>query len=156
MNDEPIGIGILGAARVAIYAMIAPAKDEARARLVAIAARDPDRGAAYAKQHAIPCVHKSYDALISDKEIELVYIATPPSLHSRWALAAIAAGKHVLVEKPFAMNEVEAESVAEAAEARGVKVFEAMHSRHHRLFARVLEIARSGELGDLVQASGQF
>jgi predicted dehydrogenase len=156
MNDEPVKIGILGAARVAIYAMIAPAKVEPRARLVAVAARDPARGAAYAKQHDIPHVHESYEALLADREIDLVYIATPPSLHSKWALAAIAAGKYVLVEKPFAMNEVEALAVAEAAEARGVKVFEAMHSRHHRLFARILEIVRSGELGDIVLASGQF
>jgi predicted dehydrogenase len=156
MSDEPVKIGILGAARVAVYAMIAPARAEPRARLVAVAARDPVRGATYAKQHDIPRVHESYDALLADREIELVYIATPPSLHAKWALATIAAGKHVLVEKPFAMNEAEALAVAQAAEARGVKVFEAMHSRHHRLFARILEIVRSGELGDIVHASGQF
>src|SRR5262249_22559027 len=101
-------------------------------------------------------LHESYEAMLADREIDLVYIATPPSLHSKWALAAIAASKHVLVEKPFAMNEVEALAVAEAAEARGVKVFEAMHSRHHRLFARILEILRSGETGEVVRASGHF
>jgi len=156
MSDEPVTIGILGAARVAIYAMIAPAKAEPRARLLAVAARDPQRGAAYAKQHDIPRVHESYEALLADRAIELVYIATPPALHSKWAIAAIGARKHVLVEKPFAMNEGEAAAVAKAAEAGGVKVFEAMHSRHHRLFARILEIVRSGELGDIVHASGQF
>src|SRR5579864_992415 len=156
MTVEPVRIGILGAARVAIYAMIAPAKAEPRAGLLAIAARDPARGAAYAKEHGIPRVHESYEALLSDSEIELVYLATPPSLHAKWALDAIAAGKHVLVEKPFAMNAIQAEAVAHAAEAGGVKVFEAMHSRHSRLFARIVEIVRSGELGDIVHASGQF
>jgi predicted dehydrogenase len=156
MSGEPVKIGILGAARVAVYAMIVPAKAEPRARLVAVAARDSQRGAAYAKQHDIPRVHESYEALLSDREIEIVYVATPPSLHSKWAMAAIAAGKHVLVEKPFAMNEAEAEAVARAAEARGVRVFEAMHSRHHRLFARILEIIRSGEIGDVLRASAQF
>lgn len=156
MSDQPVTIGILGAARVAIYAMIAPAKAEPRARLLAIAAREPVRGAAYAKEHDIPRVHGSYEALLSDREIELVYVATPPSLHAKWACDAIAADKNVLVEKPFAMNAIEAEAVADAAEAAGVKVFEAMHSRHSRLFARILEIVRSGELGDIVHASGVF
>ena len=141
---------------MATYAMIAPAKAEPRARLVAVAARDPARCADYAKKHAIAKVHSSYEALLSDPEIELVYVATPPSLHMKWAIDAIAAGKHVLVEKPFAMNAVEAETVAIAADAEGVKVFEAMHSRHHRLFGRITEIVRSGELGDLLEASGRF
>jgi len=124
--------------------------------LLAIAARDPARCAPYAKEHGISRVHDSYDALLADPEIELVYIALPPSLHMKWAIAALTAGKHVLVEKPFAMNAAEAEAVARAGEAVRLHVFEAMHSRHSRLFARIVEIANSGELGDIVHASARF
>jgi predicted dehydrogenase len=154
--EHPLRIGILGAARVAEYAMIAPARSEPRANLFAIAARDPARARVYAVRHAIARVHGTYEELMSDAEIDLVYVATPPSLHAKLALASIAAGKHVLVEKPFSMNAAEAEAVARAARAAGVFVAEAMHSRHHRLFARVVEIVRSGALGKIERLSGHF
>lgn len=157
MSDiRPVGIGIIGAARVATYAMIAPARKEPRARLVAVAAREKERARAYAEAHGIAGVHDSYNALIADDEIELVYVATPPAFHARIALAAIAAGKHVLVEKPFAMDAAEAGAVARAAEAQDVNVFEAMHSRHHLLFVRLKQIVASGALGRLVTASARF
>lgn len=156
MDTKPVTIGIIGAARVAVYAMIAPAKAEKRARLYSVAARDPARAAGYAKQHGIERHHKSYAALMADPEIDLVYIATPPSLHAKQAKDALAAGKHVLVEKPFSMNAAEAESVARAGEAAGRHVFEAMHSRHSRLFARIVEIVRSGVLGKISVASASF
>ena len=156
MVEHPVRIGILGAARVAEYAMIVPARGEPRANLLAVAARDPDRARAYAARHAIVRVHDSYERLMTDPDIDLVYVATPPSLHSKLALASIAAGKHVLVEKPFSMNAAEAEAVAVAAQAAGVFVAEAMHSRHHRLFGRVVEIVRAGTLGKIERLSGLF
>jgi predicted dehydrogenase len=157
MSDErPVTIGIIGAARVAVYAMIAPAKTERRAHLLSVAARDPARAAVYAEKHGIPRHHASYDAMFADPEIELVYIATPPSLHAELAIAAIAAGKHVLVEKPFSMSANEAETVARAGEAAKRYVFEAMHARHHALFRRIVEIVRSGKLGKIKSASGVF
>ncbi len=155
-GDRPVTIGIIGAARVAVYAMISPAKQEKRARLLSVAAREPERAIAYAEKHGIPRHHKSYAAMFADPEIELVYIATPPAFHARQAIEALAAGKHVLVEKPFAMNAVEAEEVARAAEAAGRKVFEAMHARHHALFKRIVEIVGSGKLGKIKSASGVF
>lgn len=155
-RNGPVRIGIIGAARVATYALIAPAREVERASLIAIAARDPQRARAYASEHGIQRVHENYDALIADPEIELVYVATPPALHARIAIAAIAGGKHVLVEKPFAMSSAEAEAVARAGEAAGVCVFEAMHSRHHPLFARVRDIVESGRLGRVVRATAIF
>jgi predicted dehydrogenase len=156
MVDRPIRIGILGAARVAVYAMIAPAHDEPRAEVLAIAARDPERARVYADLHSIARVHPSYEDLMTDPEIDLVYVATPPSLHAKLALASIAAGKHVLVEKPFSMNAVEADAVARAADAARVFVAEAMHSRHHRLFERVVEIVRAGAIGRIKRLAGRF
>src|SRR5690348_4807304 len=155
-NGDPVRIGILGAARVAEYAMIAPAHGEPSAQLLSIAARDPARARTYADKHDIARVHQSYTALMTDPEIELVYIATPPSLHAALALEALAAGKHVLVEKPFSMTRAEAAKVADVARTKGLFVAEAMHSRHHRLFDRLGDILRSGTLGDVRSMSGRF
>lgn len=147
-------IGIIGAARVAVYALIAPAAASPRAQVAAIAARDGVRAADYAKTHAIPRALTGYDALFADPAIGLVYIATPPSTHADLALRAIAAGKPALVEKPFAMGAVEAAQVHAAAAAARVPVFEAMHSRHHRLHARLRTLA--AEIGPLRRAEARF
>ncbi|MBV9330405.1 MAG: Gfo/Idh/MocA family oxidoreductase [Alphaproteobacteria bacterium] len=154
--SPPVAIGILGAARVATYALIAPARAEPRARLAGIAARDSDRARTYAHEHGIERSYDSYDALLSDPSIELVYVATPPAFHAKLALASLAAGKHVLVEKPFSMNAAEATEVARAAVAAERFVFEAMHSRHSALFRRITEIVQSEVLGDIARADAEF
>src|SRR5262245_43945688 len=100
-DTRPLRIGIIGAARVAVYAMAAPARANPRTELAAIAARDPARAAVFATEHGVAKVHETYDALIDDPAIDLVYIATPPAMHANVAKKALAAGKHVLVEKPF-------------------------------------------------------
>jgi predicted dehydrogenase len=130
-------IGIIGAARVATYAMIAPARANPRTVVAAVAARDPARARAYAADHGIPRVHDSYAALVADPDIDLVYVATPPAFHLAHARLAIAAGKPVLVEKPFTMDAGEAESLLADADAAGVPIFEAMHSRHRRVWAQI-------------------
>lgn len=78
-----INIGIIGAARVAVYAMIAPARDVPRVNVAAIAARDLSRARNYAAEHGIAKVHASYEALIADPSIDLVYLATPPAFMRR-------------------------------------------------------------------------
>jgi predicted dehydrogenase len=143
-------VGIIGAARVATYAMIAPARDNPRVEVVAVAARDPVRGRAYAETHGIARVHDSYAALVADPAVDLVYVATPPRFHLEHARLAIAAGKPVLVEKPFAMDSDEAARLIDAAATAGVPVFEAMHARHRsvwRLIASLLP--QIGELQNL-------
>lgn len=132
-----IHVGIIGAARVATYAMIAPASANPRVEVTAIAARDPARGRAYADSHGIATVHQSYAALVADPGIELVYVATPPRFHAEHARLAIAAGKPVLIEKPFTMNGAEAKALLAQARAAGVAVFEAMHSRHHGIWPAI-------------------
>ncbi len=151
-----INIGIIGAARVAVYAMLAPAREVARVRVAAVAARDPERAKAFAAEHGIEAVHTSYDLLIGDPAIDLVYVATPPSAHADIAIKALRAGKHVLVEKPFAMNATEANSVLETAARAGRRVFEAYHYRHHALWHRTVEICRSGALGRIVSLDAGF
>ncbi len=151
-----INIGIIGAARVAVYAMVAPAREVARVKVAAIAARDPVRAQAFAGEHGIAKVHASYDALIADPAIDLVYVATPPAFHAAIAIKALEAGKNVLVEKPFAMNADEAGHVLEAAARAGKRVFEAFHYRHHALWHRIVEICRSGALGRIVSLDAAF
>lgn len=149
-------IGVIGASRVARYAIIGPAREIDGAEIVAVAARDAERANSYAAELGIPNVFSDYATLFADPTIDLVYLGTPPSLHASQALAAIAAGKHVLVEKPFALTSAEAQVVSDFARERNVRVFEAMHSPHHGLFGRILEILKSGILGRLREIEGQF
>jgi predicted dehydrogenase len=156
--SEPstINIGILGAARVAAYAMMAPAREVDRVAVRTVAARDFKRAEAFAAAHGIAHVHSSYDALIGDPAVDLVYIATPPAFHAVNALKALCAGKHVLVEKPFAMNATEAREVLIAAERAGRRVFEAFHYRHHALWHRVVALLRGGAVGRIVSLDAAF
>jgi predicted dehydrogenase len=142
-------IGILGAARIAPAACIKPARRTDGVEVVAIAARNPDKARAFAAKHAIPIVHSSYEALLADESIDAVYNPLPNGLHGRWTMAALHAGKHVLCEKPFTANTDEARTVAAAAEASGLVVFEAFHYRYHPLLAAALDTLASGEIGEL-------
>jgi predicted dehydrogenase len=148
--DSPIlRIGTLGAAAITPDALVKPARAVARAELVAVAARDRDRARAFADKQDIPTVHSSYEELLADPDVDAVYNPLPNSLHAEWTIAALEAGKHVLCEKPFTNNADEARQVAAVAERTGLVVMEAFHYRYHPLMGRAVEIARSGELGEL-------
>src|SRR5690242_11772333 len=97
-------IGLLGASRIAPPAVIAPVKKHASFEISAVAARDAGRARTYAEEHDIPHVAASYAELVSRDDVDVVYNGLPPSGHMEWTLAALAAGKAVLCEKPFAMN----------------------------------------------------
>ena len=107
-----VRIGILGAARIAPNAIVKPARRVDGTEVVAVAARNPDRAEAFAREHGIAKVHDSYDDLLADPEIDAVYNPLPNGLHGPWTERAIEAGKHVLCEKPFTSNADEAEQVA--------------------------------------------
>ena len=149
-------IGLLGASRVAAFAMIQPAKQLADVAIVAVASRDRTRAHDYAALHGIPRVHDRYESLVADPDIDLVYIGTPPHAHCKQAMMAIEAGKPVLVEKPFSFDAGEASKVFAAASLAGVHVFEAMHSPHHSLFRRVLAIIAEGRLGKVMSVDAEF
>ena len=151
-----LNIGVLGAARITRDALIRPAADVDEVEVVAIAARDRQRATEAASKHGIPRVLDSYEAMLADPGIDAVYIPLPNGLHGRWTLAAIEAGKHVLCEKPFTANAVEARTVAEAAAASTVVVMEAHHSSHHPQTKRAADIVRSGVLGELESAEAAF
>ncbi len=146
---ERVRFGTLGAARIAPNALIKPARDVPEAEVVAVAARDPARAEKFARKHGIPKVHATYDDVIADPDIDAIYNPLPNSLHAEWTLKAIAAGKHVLCEKPFTSNAAEAETVAAAAGGSGLVVMEAFHYRYHPLAQRMQDIVAGGELGAL-------
>ncbi|HEX7521074.1 MAG TPA: Gfo/Idh/MocA family oxidoreductase [Acidimicrobiia bacterium] len=146
---DHVRIGILGAARIAPAAIIKPAQAVDDAEVVAVAARDRSRAEKFAAKRGVPRVHDSYDALIADPEIDAIYNPLPNGLHAEWTLKALAAGKHVLCEKPFTANAAEAEEVAAAADASGLVVMEAFHYRYHPLARRMKEVVDTGVLGDI-------
>ena len=153
MTSTEVRFGVLGAARIAPSALIRPAAANPEATVEMVAARDPSRAATFAARHGIARSAGSYQAVIDDPDIDAVYIPLPNSLHGRWTLAALDAGKHVLCEKPFTANAEEATTVAAAADKAAVEsglvVLEAFHYRYHPLAHRMREIVESGELGRL-------
>jgi predicted dehydrogenase len=152
----PLRIGVLGAARITQDALIAPAATVEGVEVAAIAARDRARAEEAAQRHGIGTVHESYEALLGDPGIQAIYNPLPASLHGRWTRAALDAGKHVLVEKPFTANADEAREVQAAAEASGLVVMEAHHSSHHPQTRRAAELVASGVLGELESAEASF
>src|ERR1700744_5282179 len=128
---ENIRIGILGAADIAPNAILRPAREVEGAEVVAVAARDRSRAESYAAEHGIPRVLDSYEALLADPDIDVIYNPTPNGLHGRWTVVAVQAGKHVLAEKPFTANADEARSVAASVRATDRTVMEAFHYRYH-------------------------
>lgn len=151
----PLRIGILGAARITRQALVDPAK-ETGDRLVAVAARDPERAAAFAAEHGVERAVGSYADVLADPEVEIVYNPLANALHGPWNRAAVDAGKHVLSEKPFASNAAEARAVRDAAAAAGVVVLEGFHHAHHPVLRRLQGLVGSGELGTLRRVESRF
>jgi predicted dehydrogenase len=145
---EPLRIGILGAARIAREALVDPAAVTGD-RLVAVAARDRGRAEAFAAEHGVERATDSYADVLADPEVEVVYNPLPNALHGPWNLAAVAAGKHVLSEKPFASTAEEAADVRDAAAKAGVTVVEGFHYLFHPVVQRVFALLDAGELGEL-------
>jgi predicted dehydrogenase len=147
---EPLRVGVLGTARIAEAAIVVPAHATGT-RLVAVAARDRTRAEAFAAEHGVEKALDSYPDVLADPEVEAIYNPLPNGLHAPWNLAAIAAGKHVLSEKPFAADADEAREVRDAGAGAGLVVAEAFHYVHHPVTRRLHELLASGELGELVQ-----
>jgi len=117
--------------------------------VVAVGSRRLESAQAFAADFGIPRAHGSYEDLVADPDVDIVYIATPHPLHAANALLALEAGKHVLVEKPFTLTGAEAEAVRDAAAAGGLLAMEAMWTRYLPHMIRIREIVASGVLGEL-------
>ena len=118
-------------------------------QLRGIASRDRKKAEAEARELGMPKAYGSYEEMLADKEIEAVYIPLPNHLHAEWVKKAADAGKHVICEKPFAMNAKEAEQAISYARSKGVLVMEAFMYRFHPQWKRAREIVRAGEIGSV-------
>ncbi len=98
MENRKLRLGILGAARIAPMALIAPARETPEVEVACVAARDRARAEAFARKHGIPRVAESYEAMLADPALDAIYNPLPNSLHAAWSLRALEAGKHVLCE----------------------------------------------------------
>ena len=148
--------GILGVAQIATEKVIPAMQRGERCEIAAIASRDGARAAAAAQALGIAKAYDSYEALLSDPEIEAVYNPLPNELHVPWTEKALAAGKHVLCEKPIALDAVEAERLIAAREKSGKLLAEAFMVRFHPQWRRAREVARSGEIGDVRSVQTMF
>lgn len=158
MSNSQFNIGILGAARIAPFALIKQAKEIDGVSVTAVAEEYQDASALekYARKHRIPKTYRRFADLLNDDEIDAVYLPLPISMHSQWAISSINAGKHVLCEKPLAANAEQAERVHKAGKESALIVCEAMHHRYHPLCDRVKEIITSGEIGELRHIKANF
>ncbi|MDW7745693.1 Gfo/Idh/MocA family oxidoreductase [Halomonas sp.] len=151
MSDEkhytPVRWGILGAARIAKEHVIPAMHASQYGYPKAIAARDQDRALKTAKDFDIPFVYDSYDALLSDSNIDAVYIPLPNHLHVEYALKAAEKGKHVLCEKPIALTAAQAEKLQDAA--LHVHIAEAFMPRHQPRWHYARDLAMRGALGEV-------
>jgi len=155
-DPNPIRIGILGAAAIVPMAMTHPAKSVPEVQVTAVAARDPKRAEKFARRYHIPRVHKTYQDLFDDPEIDAIYNPLPNGLHAECTIKALRAGKHVLCEKPFASNASEAVEMAKAAKETGKIAYEAFAYRTHPLTAYMKEVMASGELGKIQKIEARF
>lgn len=148
--------GILGAANFARNHM-APAIHAAKgAQLVALATSDPTKAAPFAAFCSGLRVHASYDALLADPDIDAVYIPLPNHLHVEWSLKALAAGKHVLCEKPMALAASEYSDLIAARDASGCFATEAYMIVHHPQWQRARALYQDGAIGALIHVEGLF
>jgi predicted dehydrogenase len=141
--------GVLGVAKIAIEKVIPAMQQGAASQIAAIASRDLAKARAAADKLGIPRAFGSYEELIADSEIEAVYNPLPNELHVPWTIRALEAGKHVLCEKPIALDADEARALIATRQGTGRLVAEAFMVRYHPQWRRAKELAGAGALGDL-------
>ena len=151
-----INWGVISCANIGTRAVIPAIQHSRNAQVIAIASRDPARARQVASQQEIPNAFGDYAAILADPDIEAVYIPLPSSLHAEWAIRAAKHHKHILVEKPMALNVGEMDEIAAAAANNGVLAMEALMYKLHPQTGRVAEIIRCGGLGAVQLVSAAF
>ena len=156
-EDKPLRIGVLGAANIA-RGFIAAVRSSTKVDICAVASRNADKAAAFAKETGVTQSFASYEALLADPAIEAVYNPLPNNLHAEWTIKAANAGKHVLCEKPFAANSTETKAMFDAARANNVYVVEAYPYRAQPQTIKLVELLRDNAIGHVqtIQASFGF
>jgi D-xylose 1-dehydrogenase (NADP+, D-xylono-1,5-lactone-forming) len=156
VRQAPLRLGILGVARIAVGAIIPAAEHTDAVEVAAVATRGGVKGAAVRELAPEAQIFDDYDALLGSPDVDAVYVPLPNSLHAEWTLKAIAAGKHVLCEKPFALNAAEAESAVEAARGTNLILMEGFMYRFHPQMRRLGELVRGGAIGEVRQVVAEF
>lgn len=148
--------GLLGAARITPPALVVPAHDHDDVVLQAVAARSPSRADAFAREHGVAQVLPDYASLVTSADVDVVYNALPINGHAPWTMDALRAGKHVLCEKPLAMNVHEVQRMHDVARASGVRLIEALHYRYHPAYVTYLDWVRDPAMGALRELHAFF
>ena len=151
----PLRLGVLGAARIARL-FVDAVRASTKIMVVAVASRDADRAAAFAREVGIPGVHATYDALLADPDVDAVYVPLANSLHARWSIRAAEAGKHVLCEKPLAATASEARAMFDAAQRSGVYLVEAYPYRAQPQTRKLRELLEHRVIGELRTVHAAF
>jgi predicted dehydrogenase len=146
---KPVIWGVLSVSGHYALRVNTPISKSPLLEMKAIASRSPQKAAAAAQKLGLRKAYGSYEQLLADKEIEAVYIPLPNHMHAEWVKKAAEAGKHILCEKPFAMNAGEAQEAITYAQHKGVHVMEAFMYRFHPMWQRAREIVQCGELGQI-------
>jgi predicted dehydrogenase len=142
--------GVLSTARIGVEKVIPAMQRGSRTEVTAIASREPGRARAAAERLGIAHAYGSYEELLAAPTVDAVYIPLPNHLHVRWAIAALEAGKHVLVEKPIGLSAAEGQKLVDAAAAYPqLKVMEAFMYRHHPQWQRARQLVADGQIGEL-------
>lgn len=147
--------GIISTARIN-RRIIPPLRDASRSELLAVGGRDPERTREFADRWDIAGRFSSYDALLSDPEIDTVYIPLPNSMHCEWVIRAAQAGKHILCEKPLGLAPEEVDSMTISARENGVVLLEAMAYRMHPQYLRLKELLDDDFIGKIRLIRAQF
>jgi D-xylose 1-dehydrogenase (NADP+, D-xylono-1,5-lactone-forming) len=155
MANKVLNWGILSTARIS-RALIPPLKASKRNQLLAVASRTQESADKYAAELKLSRAYGSYESLLADPEIDVIYNPLPNHLHAEWTIKAVEAGKHVLCEKPLALNVDEVDAIQSAAHEHGRIVAEAFMYRHHPQTLKVQELVKSGSLGTLKMIRGSF
>jgi predicted dehydrogenase len=153
---QPVNWGIISTALIGTAKVIPAMQKSKHCRIQAIASRDPALAKKWAKELGIPKAYGSYEELLADREIEAVYNPLPNHLHVPWSIKAAEAGKHVLCEKPIALDAKEAEQLVAARNRTGKLITEAFMVRSHPQWLRTRELVREGKIGELRAVQGLF
>jgi predicted dehydrogenase len=148
-TDKMLRWGILGCARITRRGLAPGIRASSTGTLHALASRNPDTARSWAAEFGVPRTHETYEALLADPDVDAVYIPLPNELHRPWVTAAADAGKHVLCEKPLALDAREAAAMVEHCRARGVLLMEAFMWRHQPRSLELRRLVRDGAIGDL-------
>lgn len=155
MTNKVLNWGLLSTARIN-RVLIPLLKSSQRNQVTTVASRSLESAREYAREWRLPRFHGSYEALLEDPEIDVIYNSLPNSLHAEWTIRALRAGKHVLCEKPLALSVQEVDDIAAAARETGRVATEGFMYRHHAQTLRVQDLVASGMLGTLQLIRGGF